>query len=127
MYYNFESSVAVMRIFWTTIVHHTKNLPSISALRYLMKKFERAGGAKYSWKGKKLDSKEETVKHVACLYAAIQRLSLRRASKKLEISRQKIHGILRTNLLKKTYDAKIILKLTEDSLTLQYKPPRKKE
>ena len=92
-----------------------------------MKKFERAGGVKYSWKGKKLDSKEERVKRVACLYAAIQRLSLRRASKKLEISRQKIHGILRTNLLKKTYDAKIILKLTEDSLTLQYKPPRKKE
>ena len=78
-----------------------------------MKKFERAGGAKYSWKGKKLDSKEGMVKRVACLYAARQRLSLRRASKKLEISRQKIHGILRKNLLKKTYEAKIILKLTE--------------
>ena len=40
-----------------------------------MKTFERAGGAKYSWKGKKLDSKEETVKCVACLYAARQRLT----------------------------------------------------
>ena len=52
---------------------------------------------------------------VACLYAARQRLSLRQASKKLEISRQKIHEILRKNLLnlKKTYKAKIILKLTE--------------
>ena len=96
----------------TTIVHHAKNLPSISTLRYLMKTFERAGGAKYSWKGKKLNSKE-TVKCVACLYAARQRLSLRRASEKLEISRQKIHGILRKDLLKKTYKAKIILKLTE--------------
>ena len=78
-----------------------------------MKTFERAGGAKYSWKGKKSDSKDETVKCVACLYAAKQRFSLRRTSKKLEISRQKIHGILRTNLLKKTYKAKTILKLTE--------------
>ena len=68
--------------------------------------------AKYSWKGRKLDSKE-TVKCVACLYAARQRLSFRLASEKLEISRQKIHGILRKNLLKKTYKAKIILKLTE--------------
>ena len=78
-----------------------------------MKKFERVGGAKYYWKGKKLNSKEETVKRVACLYAARQRLSLLRASKKMEISKQKIHGILRTNLLKKTYEAKMILKLTE--------------
>ena len=52
------------------------NLPSISTLRYLMKKFERAGGAKYSWKGKKSVDKEETVKHVARLYVA-RRLSLR--------------------------------------------------
>ena len=106
MYYNFESSVAVRRSFLTTIVHHTKNLPSTSTLRHLMKKFERAGGAKYSWKGKKSDSKEETVKCVACLYAARQRLSLRRPSEKLEISRQKIHGILRTNLLKKSIKRK---------------------
>ena len=113
MYYNFESSVAVRRSFLTTIVHHAKNLPSMSTLRYLMKTFERVGGAKFSWKGKQLDSKEETVKCVACLYAARQRLSLRRASEKLEISRQKIHGILHKNLLKKTYKGKIILKLTE--------------
>ena len=103
MYYKFESSVAVRRSFMTTIVHQTKNLPSISILRYLMKKFERVGGAKYSCKGKKLDSKEETMKRVACLFAAKQRLSLRRAYKKLEISRQKIYEILRTNLLKKSY------------------------
>ena len=113
MYYNFESSVAVRKSFLTTIVHHAKNFPSISTLQYLMKTFERAGGAKYSWKDKKLYSKEETVKYVACLYAAKQRLSLRRASEKLEISRQKIHGILRKNFLKKTYKAKIILKLTD--------------
>ena len=109
-YYNFESSVIARRSFLTTNGHHANNLPSISTL---LKKFERAGGAKYSWKSKKLDSKKETVKHVARLYAARQRLSLRRASKKLEISRQKIHGILRTNLLKTTYYAKIILKLME--------------
>ena len=89
MYYNFESYVAVRRSFLTTIVHHAKNLPSISTPRYLMKTFERAGGAKYSWKGKKSDSKKATVKCVACLYAARQRLSLRQASEKLEISRQK--------------------------------------
>ena len=52
-----------------------------------MKTFERAGGAKYSWKGKKSVSKEETVKYVAFLYAARQCLSLRRASEKLEITR----------------------------------------
>ena len=113
MCHNFESSVAVRRSFLTTNVRHTKNLPSISTLRYLMKTFERAGGVKYSWKSKKSDSKEETVKSVACLCAARQRILLRRASEKLEISRQKIHGILHTNLLKKTYKAKIILKLTE--------------
>ena len=113
MYYNFESSVAVRRSFLTMIAHHHKNLPSISTLRYLMKTFERDGGTKYSWKGKKSDSKEETGKCVACLYAARHCLSLRRASEKLEISRQKIHGIHRTNLLKKTYEAKIISKLTE--------------
>ena len=106
MHYNFESSVAVIRSFLTTIVHHAKNLPFLSTVRYLMKTFERAGGAKSSWKGKKLDTKEETVKCVACLYAARQRLSLRRASEKLEISRQKIHGILCKNLLKKTYKTK---------------------
>ena len=81
MYYNFESSVAV-RSFLTTTVHHAKNLPFMSTLLYLMKTFGRAGGAKYSWKGNKLDSKEETVKCVACLNAA-RRLSLRRASEKL--------------------------------------------
>ena len=113
MSYNFESSVAVRRYFLTTIVHYAKNLPSISTLRHLMKTFERAGGAKYSWKDKKFNTKEETVKCVACLYAARQCLSLRRASEKLQISRQKIYGILRTNLLKKTYKAKIILKLTD--------------
>ena len=113
MHYNFESSVAVRRSFLTTIVYHAKNLPSILTLRYLMKTFERAGGAKYSWKRKKLNCKEEMVKCVACLYTARRRLSLRRASEKLEISRQKIHAILRKNLLKKTYKAKIILKLTE--------------
>ena len=89
MYYNFESSVAVRRSFSTTIVHLAKNLSSISTLRYLMKMFVRVAGVKYSWKGKKSDSKEETVKCVACSYAARQRLSLRRASEKLEISRQK--------------------------------------
>ena len=78
-----------------------------------MKTFGRPGGAKYSWKDEKLNSEEETVKCVAFLHAARQRLSLRRASEKLEISRQKIHGILRKNLPKKTYKAKIILKLTE--------------
>ena len=103
MYYNFESSVSVRRSFLTTIAHHAKNLPSISTLRYFMKTFEWAGGAKYSWKGKKLNSKEEKVKCAACLYVARQRLSLRRASAKLEISGQNIHGILRKNLLKKTY------------------------
>ena len=71
----------------TTIVHNAKNLPRISTLRYFMKNFERAESAKYSWKGKKLDSEEETEKCVACLYAARQRLSLRRASEKLDISR----------------------------------------
>ena len=80
-----------------------------------MKKFERAGGAKYSWKGKKLDSKEETVKCVASLYAT-KRFSLLRATKKLQISRQKKHGILRTNLLKKAYKAKTILKLMEHQM-----------
>ena len=113
MYYNFESSVAVRRSFLATIVQHAKNLPSISTLRYPIKTFERAEATKYFWKGKKSNSKEETVKRIARLNAAIQRLSLRRASKKLEISRQKMYGILRTNLLKKTYKAKIILKLTE--------------
>ena len=78
-----------------------------------MKTFVQAGGVKYSWKGKKLNSEEERVKCIACLYAARQRFSLRRASEKLEIPRQKIHGILRTNLLKKTYKAKTILKFTE--------------
>ena len=72
MYYNFESSVAVSvwRSFLTRIVHHAKNLPSILTLRYFMKTFEWARGAKYSWRVKKLDSKEETVKCVACFYAA---------------------------------------------------------
>ena len=36
-----------------------------------------------------------------------------RASKKLNISRQKIRTILRNNLLKKAYKTKIILRLTE--------------
>ena len=61
-----------------------------------MKTFERAGDAKYSWKGKKLDSKEETVKCVACFYAARQRPSLRLASEKLEISRQNIQFFAKT-------------------------------
>ena len=101
MYYNFESYVAVRRSFLTIIVHQAKNLPSISTLRYLMKTFERAGGAKYFWKGKKLDSKEETVKCVACLYAARQRLSLRRESEKLEISRQKYMEFFAKTCLRK--------------------------
>ena len=56
------------------IGHHVKNFPSISTFWYLMKKFEWAGGAKYSWKGKKSDSKEETVKHVVRLYVTRQHL-----------------------------------------------------
>ena len=50
-YYNFESSVPA-RSFFTTNGHHAENLPSISTLRYLMKKFEQAGDAKYSRKDK---------------------------------------------------------------------------
>ena len=52
----------------TTNGHHAKNLPSISTLRYLMKKFERAGGAKYSWKGKDrtLKKRREACCKVVC-------------------------------------------------------------
>ena len=85
-----------------------------------MKKFKRAEGTKYSWKGKKLDSTEETVTSVERFYVARKCPSLCLASKKLEMSRQKIHGILRTNLLKKTYRAKIILKLTYSRVSYLY-------
>ena len=96
-----------------------------------MKTFEWAGAAKYSWKGKKLDSKEETVKCVACLYAARQRLSLRLASEKLEISRQKNTWNSLQKLVKENLQSENNFKAhgasEEDLLILQYKPPRKKE
>ena len=97
--------------------YHAKSLPSISTIRYVVKKFERTGCVNSACKVKKCDIKDDDVSRVARLYVARQRLSLRRASTKLEISRQKMRKILRKNLLKKAYRAKIAFKLTEHQRT----------
>ena len=113
IYYKYGSFVAARRSFLTRNGYHAKNLPSISTIRYVVKKFERTGCVNSACKGKKCDITEDDVNRVARLYAARQRLSLRLASKKLELSTQKLRNILHKNLLKKAYRAKISFKPME--------------
>ena len=104
-------SFVAARSFFTRKGYQAKNLISISTIRYVVKKFELTGCVNSACKGRKSDITEDNVNRVAGLYAARQRLSLRRASEKLVISIQKIHKILRKNLERKPTEQKLLLSL----------------
>ncbi|KAL5249027.1 hypothetical protein ACHWQZ_G018016 [Mnemiopsis leidyi] len=93
--------------------YHAKNLPSMRTLRHVMNNFSVFGGVQDRRKGRRSSIKEVDVRKVTTPYGSSQLLSLRTASRKTELSRQKVSTILRKNILKKAYKAKIPMALTE--------------
>ena len=94
-------------------VHASKNLPSIMTLRNIVNKFEVDGALLDRRKGTKSVLESDQINRVRRLYQEKQLISLRSASKKLDISTRKVKNILTLTLLKKAFKAKIRLELTE--------------
>lgn len=108
-----SSRVKVRRSFRKRRGYHTKNLPAISTLQRVVHKFEDHGTVGDRRKGSVSAITATEVRKVERLYQNNQRLSLRTASRRLDISKQKVSLILRRRLLKKAYKAKIRMQLTE--------------
>ena len=108
-----HSITAVRRAFSTHLGIKWHNLPFTSSLWSVIKKFD-SFGTLCDWRqGKKQSSNECDVRRIKHLYSRKQRISLRAASRKLDISAYRIRNILRLRLLKKSYKTKIELRLTE--------------
>ena len=89
------------------------NLPSTSTLWSVIKKFDSFGTLCDRRQGKKHSSNVCDVRRVKHLYSRKQRISLRVASRKFDISAYPIRNILRLRLLKKSYKTKFALQLIE--------------
>ena len=107
------SITSVRRSFRSMPGFHSKNLPSIMTLRNIVNKFEVHGTLLDRRKGKKSVLQSDQINRVRRLYREKQLISLRSASKKLDISTRKVKNILRLTFLKKAFKAKIRLELTE--------------
>ena len=113
MWLSTRSWVKVCRSFRKRRGYHAKNLPAISTLQRVVHKFEDHGTVRDRRKGSVSAITATEVRKVERLYQNNQRLSLRTASRRLDISKQKVSLILRRRLLKKAYKAKIRMQLTE--------------
>ena len=71
------------------------------------------GGVQDRRKGRKSSIKEAEVKKVATLYGSFKLLLLRTASRKVGLSKRKVSTILCQKILKKAYNSKIRMSLTE--------------
>ena len=78
-----------------------------------MNKFEVHGTLLDRRMGTKSVLESDQINRVRRLYREKQLISLRSASKKLDISTRKVKNILTLTLLKKAFKAKIRLELTE--------------
>ena len=108
-----RSITLVRRSFRSVPGFHNKNLPSIMTLRNIVNNFEVHGTLLDRRKGKKSVLGSDQINRVRRLYREKQLISLRSASKKLDISTRKVKNILILTLLKKAFKAKIRLELTE--------------
>jgi len=113
VYHETSPLTKVLRSFRKGPGYHAKNLPSMRTLRHVMNNFSVFGGVQDRRKGRRSSIKEVDVRKVTTPYGSSQLLSLRTASRKTELSRQKVSTILRKNILKKAYKAKIPMALTE--------------
>ena len=114
MWLSTRSWVKVRRSFRKRSGNHAKNLPAISTLQRVVHKFEDHDGTVGDRRKGSVSAITATeVRKVKRLYQNNQRLSLRTASRRLDISKQKVSLILRRRLLKKAYKAKIRMQLTE--------------
>ena len=108
-----HSITAVRRAFRTHLGIKWHNLPPTSSLWSVIKKFNSFGTLCDRRQGEKHSSNKCDVKRVKHLHSRKQRISLRIASTKLDISAYRIRNILRLRLLKKNYKTKFALRLTE--------------
>ena len=108
-----HSITTVRKTFKTHLRIKWHNLPSTSSLWSVIKKLDNFGTLCDRRQGKKHSSNECDVRRVKHLYSRKQRISLRVASRKLDISAYRISDILRLRLLKKSYKTKFALRLTE--------------
>ena len=92
---------------------HSKNLPSIMTPGNIVNKFKVHDTLLDRRKGKKSVLESDQINRVRRLYREKHLISLRSASKKLDISTRKVNNILRFTLLKKAFKGKIRLELTE--------------
>ena len=113
VYHETSSLTKVRRSFRKRPGYHAKNLPSLSTLRYVVNNFRVFGGIQDRRKGRRSSIEEAEVRKVTTVYESSQLLSLRTASRKTGLSRQKVSTILRQKILKKAYKAKIRMALTE--------------
>ena len=108
-----RSITSVRRSFRFLPGFHSKSLPPISTLRNIVNKFEVHGILSDRRKGKKSVINSHQINRVKRLYREKQLISLRSASKRLQISTRRVRNILRLTLLKKAFKAKVRLRLTE--------------
>ena len=108
-----HSITAVRRAFRTHLGIKWHNLPSTSSVWSVIKKFDSFGTLCDRRQEKKHSSDECDVRRVKHLYSRKQGISLRVASRKLDISAYRIRNILRLRLLK-SYKTKFALRLTEN-------------
>ena len=109
VYHKTSSLTKVRRSFRNRPGYHAKNLPSLSTFRHVVEKFSVHERVQERRKGKKFSIKNAEVKKVETLYGSSQLLSLRTASRKVDLSKRKVFTILRQKILKKAYKAKICM------------------
>ena len=107
------SWIAIRRAFFKRPGYHAKNLPALSSLKLVVTKFNEFGSITDRIKGKKSAITFTEIKRVERLYRYRQLISLRSASRRLQISRWKVRNILRLRLLKKAYKSRVRMLLTE--------------
>ena len=108
-----HSITAVRRAFRIHLGIKWHNLPPTSSLWSVIKKFDSFGTLCDRRQGEKHSSNECDVRRVKHLHSRKQRISLRVATRKLDISAYRIRNILRLRLLKKSYKTKFALRLIE--------------
>ena len=93
--------------------YHAKNLPALSSLKLVVNKINKFGSITDRRKGKKSAITSTEIEKVERLYRNKQLISLRSATRRLQITMWKVRNILRLRLLKKAYKSRVRMLLTE--------------
>ena len=116
MWYRTGKLVKVRRAFRAREGYHSKNLPNINTLRNIIDKFEVFGTIKD--RRRSVDNSRvgqitrKEIMQVHQCYIRKQKLSIRKASKQLKMTRYKVRKILKRVLRKRAFKPQTFQKLT---------------